>query len=423
MSGMKSVLRVAAFGWACVALVSGCATNTITGRSQLMMVSEESAIKGSASAYNRMIGGLYQKGKVETGTPRAERAKEITDRLIAQAVRFRADSASWQWELQVIQDPKVNAFCMAGGKMAIYTGFWDKLRATDDEIAAVMGHEIGHALASHTREKMSVDLAAKMGAMVAAAVLSRSDPSAFARNADALQGAAAVAVTLPNSREAETEADQIGIELAARAGFDPRGAVTLWEKMRKMGGGMPEFLSTHPAHETRIQNLSALVPKVDPLYQLAKAGKPTDGIPSFVGAGAKTNAAEREAYAAKVAAQPDAMSFVSAPFEQFRRGETVLDCQLACLVSYGIHRGDWRKLYDRKAWRDLAVGVLQVGYLNDLSYFLLAEAAAGMSLPGAARAYYQRALQAAQAGKTCGGGLADTCEGIEVTRLTQNALR
>jgi predicted Zn-dependent protease len=416
MSGMSRVLRAAVLGCACAAVLAGCATNTITGRSQLMMVSEESAIKGSASAYNRMVGGLVQKGKIETGTPRAGRAKEITDRLIAQAVRFRADSAAWQWELQVIQDPRVNAFCMAGGKMAIYTGFWDKLHATDEEIAAVMGHEIGHALASHTREKMSVDLAAKMGAMVAAAVLSRGDPASFSRNADALQGAAAVAVTLPNSREAENEADQIGIELAARAGFDPRGAVSLWEKMQKQGGGMPEFLSTHPSHETRIQNLAALVPKVDPLYQLAKEGKPTDGTPSFVGAAAKANAAEREAYAAKHAAAPEAMTFVSAPFEQFRRGETVLDCQLACLVSYGVHRGDWKKLYDRKAWRDLAVGVLQVGYLNDLSYFLLAEAAAGMNLPDAARTYYQRALEAAKAGKTCSGGLADTCEGIDVKR-------
>jgi Zn-dependent protease with chaperone function len=418
-NGRETNGRNPAAGLLCVALaaaLSGCATNTITGRSQLMMVSEESAIRGSASAYNRMVGGLHQKGKIEAGTPRAERAREITDKLIAQAVRFRPDSARWQWELQVIQDPKVNAFCMAGGKMAIYTGFWDKLHATDDEIAAVMGHEIGHALASHTREKMSVDLTAKMGAMVAAAVLSRGDPASFSRNADALQGAAAVAVTLPNSREAETEADQIGIELAARAGFDPRGAVTLWEKMLKKGGGMPEFLSTHPSHETRIQNLSALVPKVEPLYLAAKGGKPAGGVPAFIGPAANANAAEREAYAARAAQQPDAMTFVSAAFEKFRSGGTVFDCELACVFSYGTHRGDWKKLYDRKAWRELAMDVLQVGYLNDLSYFLLAEAAAGMNLPEAARAYYRRASEAAKAGKTCSGGLADTCEGIDVKR-------
>src|SRR5690242_9476086 len=123
-------------------LLAGCATNTITGRSQLMMVSEESAIRGSASAYSSMIGGFNKKGKVESGTPRAARVKEITDKLVAQAVRFRPDSATWKWEVQVINEPKVvNAFCMAGGKMAIYTGFWEKVHATDDEIAAVMGHE------------------------------------------------------------------------------------------------------------------------------------------------------------------------------------------------------------------------------------------------------------------------------------------
>jgi len=409
---------------ACVAAaMSGCATNTITGRSQLMVVSEAQAINSSASAYNRMIGGFEQKGKVETGTPRAERVREITDRLVAQAVRFRPDSAAWKWEVQVIEDPKVvNAFCMAGGKMAIYTGFWDKLHATDDEVAAVMGHEIGHALASHSREKMSVGLTAQLGAMVAAALLSRNDPSAFARNADAMRSAAALGVTLPNSREAENEADQIGIELAARAGFDPRAAVTLWEKMQKAGGGVPEFLSTHPSHDTRIQNLGALVPKVDPLYQLAKQGKSTDGIPVFVGAAARDNAAEREKYAARVAAEPEAMSFVSESFEKFKRGETVLDCAYGCALSYAYYKGEWKKMYDRKAWRDLALSVLQVGYQNDLSYFMLAEAAGALKLPDAAAAYYRRALAAGEAGRSCAEGLADTCEGFEVRRLAQSAL-
>jgi predicted Zn-dependent protease len=379
---------------ACIAvLVSGCATNTITGRSQLMMVSEQHAISGSASAYSRMLGGFSKKGKVETGTPRVERVKEITDRLVAQAVRFRPDSASWNWEVQVIQDPKiVNAFCMAGGKMAIYTGFWDKLHATDDEIAAVMGHEIGHALASHTREKMSVGLSAQLGAMVLAALVSRGDPGAFSRNADTMQSAAALAVTLPNSREAENEADQIGIELAARAGFDPRASVTLWEKMQKQSRfGAPEFLSTHPSHDTRIQNLSALVPRVDPLYQMAKAGKSTADIPTFLGEGARDNVAQREQYAARAAGEPDTMSFVSASFEKFKRGEVEFDCGFKCMFSFNSHKGDWKEMQARKAWRDLAVSVLNVGYQDELSYTMLAEAAAGLGLPDAARAYQDRA--------------------------------
>ena len=407
-----------------VVLASGCATNTITGRSQLMMVSEDHAISGSASAYSRMMGGFRQKGKIEAGTPRAERVKEITDKLIAQAVRFRPDSASWRWEVQVIDDPKqVNAFCMAGGKMAIYTGFWVKVNATDDEVAAVMGHEIGHALASHTREKMSVGLTAQVGAMIFAAVVSRNDPGGFSRNADNLQSLAALAVTLPNSREAENEADQIGIELAARAGFDPRAAVTLWQKMQKDGSrNPPEFLSTHPSHETRIQNLNALVPRVDHLYQLARAGKSTEGVPTFLGAAAKDNVAERQQFAAKAAAESDTMTFVSEAFDKFRRGEVVFDCGFACAISFNYHRGDWKAIHVKQAWRDLALSVMKVGYLNDLSYFLLAEAAAGLKQRDAARAYYERAVAAEKAGNGCAGAIMNSCEGFEVKRLASIAL-
>src|SRR6266446_5602436 len=171
----------------------GCSTNPITGRSQFMVVSEDMAIGQSAAAYNSMMGDLGKKKKVEADSPRAEKVRHITDRLIAQAVRFRPDSARWKWEVQVINDPKtVNAFCMAGGKMAIYSGMWEKLKATDDEVAPVMGHEIG-------------------------------------------------------------------IELAARAGYDPAAAVSLWDKMGKLGGGTPpEFLSTHPSPEHRKETLQEI---------------------------------------------------------------------------------------------------------------------------------------------------------------------
>ena len=404
-----------------IAMLAGCAANPITGRDQFMMVSEEAAIKSSASAYSSMIGGFRKKDKVETGTPRAERASEITERLIAQAVRFRPDAAGWDWQLEVIQDPKVvNAFCMAGGKMGIYTGFWDKAGATDDELAAVMGHEIGHALASHTREKMSVGIGAQVGALVIAALASRNDPNAFSRSNDALQGAAALAVTLPNSREAENEADQIGIELAARAGFDPRGAVALWVKMAKMGGGgPPEFLSTHPSNTTRVARLSELAAKVDPLYQAAKSRAPEEGIPGFLGAEYVQighTGPTRAEYAARVAAQADTMTFVSGSFDQFRKGEVVLECRLACAIGYNSNRSAWKKLHETKQWRDLAISVARVGYLSDLSYYFLAEAANGLAFGEAAKQYYAKALQAGKEGHGC-AGMFDTCEGIEVQRL------
>lgn len=403
-----------------VVLVCGCATNTMTGRDQFVLVSEEQAIKGSASAYSSMVGQLEKKQKIETGTARVERVKAITNGLIAEAVRFRPDSASWHWEVQVIDAPKtVNAFCMAGGKMGIYTGFWDKLNASDDEIAAVMGHEIGHALASHTREKMSVAMAASVGAtLIAALVASRSSNSgAFGATRDTAMLAAGVAVTLPNSREAETEADQIGIELAARAGFDPRAAVTLWEKMAKESAGGPEFLSTHPSPGNRTERLRTLIARVDPLYQRAKARKTPADVPDFLAANPSERPAgtlSRSDYASRVAAEPETLTFLSEDFERFKSGAAVFTCTAHCALGYTFQKGKWKTLHEKRAWRDLAVSVVKLGYLNDLSYFMLAEAAAGLGLHDAARIYRERAADATRAGNTCGGAF-DTCEGFALS--------
>jgi predicted Zn-dependent protease len=196
------------------------------------------------------------------------RVKKITERLVAQAVVMRPDTANWDWTIKVIDDPDtVNAWCMAGGKMAMYSGLITQLDATDDEIAQVMGHEISHALANHQAEKMSVAIASTLGVVVVGVVSDR--PGVAMTGAAA---AAALAIKLPNSRSAETEADRIGIELAAKAGYDPRAAVTLWEKMGKASGeGPPQFLSTHPAPANRKQTLTNLVPRMMPYYQ--KKGK------------------------------------------------------------------------------------------------------------------------------------------------------
>ena len=256
---------------AMTALVAGCAANPITGRNQLLIVSEDQAIGSSAAAYRSMVGELEAKKQIESGTGRAARVKEIVDRLIVEAVKLRPDAVGWDWEVKVIQDPKtVNAFAMAGGKTAIYTGMWDRLKATDDEVAQVMGHEIGHALASHTRERMSVALATGVATSVAAIAVSSRDSQHSDHVLTGVEAAAVLAITLPNSRQAETEADRIGIELAARAGFDPDAAVTLWDKMSKLGGSPPEFLSTHPAPERRRETLQQLAAKLQPVYRAAK---------------------------------------------------------------------------------------------------------------------------------------------------------
>lgn len=256
-------------------LLAGCAENPITGRSQLLLVSHEMAVSQSAAAYSQMMGGLDKKKKIEEGTPRARKVREITERLIAQAVRYRPESEGWSWEVQVIDEPKtVNAFCMAGGKMAIYTGMFEELKATDAEIAQVMGHEIAHALADHTRERMSIAMTSQIGTSIAAIALSSREHGGAALAG--AQMAAMLAIQLPNSREGESEADAIGIELAARAGYDPASAVSLWEKMAKAGGGgPPEFLSTHPSPQNRAARLRELGAKVQPLYAAAKANPPS----------------------------------------------------------------------------------------------------------------------------------------------------
>jgi predicted Zn-dependent protease len=258
------------FTAALVLLVAACATSP-TGRRQLMLVSEEQAISSSRQAYAQEMGKYQKEGKLVTDPRTLKRVSVITERLVAQAVKMRPDSAKWQWSVQVIDDPKtVNAWCMAGGRMALYTGLIMKVDPTDDELAQVMGHEIAHALANHTAERMSTAMAANAG-ILAAGLVSDNPGQAMAMAA----AAATVAIKLPNSRTAENEADQIGMDLAARAGYDPRAAVTLWQKMAKVGGNAPpEWLSTHPSDTTRQDRLSALAPKMMPYYQ-AGGARPT----------------------------------------------------------------------------------------------------------------------------------------------------
>ncbi len=246
-------------------LLSACATSP-TGRSQFMMISEESAIVQSAQAYTQAMNSYEKKGQISHDQALIKRVNRIAGRLIYEALIMRPDTRKWQWSMKVINDPKtVNAWSMAGGRMALYSGLIEKINPTDDELAQVLAHEISHAVAKHTAEKMSVAMATSLGAL---AVAVATDSRGVATGASA---AAMVAITLPNSRTAETEADQIGLELAARAGYDPRAAVTLWQKMSKESGGSSyDFLSTHPSSGKRIEALEALVPRMMPYYEEQK---------------------------------------------------------------------------------------------------------------------------------------------------------
>jgi predicted Zn-dependent protease len=251
-----------------LALLAACATSP-TGRRQLMLVSEDMAISSSKQAYVQQVGKLQKEGKLSSDRALIERVTVISEKLVAQAIIMRPNTADWEWSVAVIDDPEmVNAWCMAGGRMAIYTGLIDKIHPSDAEIAQVMGHEIAHALANHTAEKMSVSMASSLG-VVAIGIASDNTGAAVAAAATA----AALAVTLPNSRAAETEADRIGIELAAKAGYNPDAAATLWQKMGDLPGGQPpQFLSTHPSPENRQAELTRLAAQMEPFYR--DSGRP-----------------------------------------------------------------------------------------------------------------------------------------------------
>ena len=257
---MKSSLVVAVL--LAVSLI-GCKANPVSGRKQLVLVSEEQAQASSAQAYTQTMSEAQKKGKLSSDAALNARVKRITDRLITQAGNMYAPSREWKWSVAVLDEPALNAWCMPGGKMAIYTGVVHKLALSDDEIAQIMGHEIAHALLGHGRERMSRAIAMQGGVLLGSIVAGQ-DLSALTPVAD-------IALTLPNSRTGETEADRYGIELAARAGYDPRAAVRLWEKMSAASGnGPPQFLSTHPSPDNRIQALNELVPKMIPIYEKAR---------------------------------------------------------------------------------------------------------------------------------------------------------
>ena len=262
------IVSTGLMGWLllCVLILSGCSTNPVTGRSQLMLVSESTAISASREAYTELLEPIREEGRIQRGTPTHNRVLRITERIVAQAVRYRPDTADWDWEITLIEAPDtINAFAMAGGKMAIYTGIIDRLALDDDELAQIIGHEVAHALSAHSAEKMSVALATNLGLI---------GLSTFGELSDtALAGAALaalLAIQLPNSRQMEAEADRIGIELAARAGYAPEAAARLWRKMAAESTVRhPVFLSTHPAPLTRQRDLVLLAEQFEPLYREA----------------------------------------------------------------------------------------------------------------------------------------------------------
>jgi predicted Zn-dependent protease len=257
-----------------LAAVAACSTNPYTGRSQLMLVSASEEQKLGAQAYQQLR--QDPKHKIATDPREVEPVKRVAARIIEVAKRSKyADSArQFQWDVTVFKaDDTLNAFALPGGKIGVYTGIFPAAR-TEAGLAAILGHEVVHALARHGAERMSQGVLAETGLTAASiAAGSTMSPGAARATMAALGVGTQVGVLLPFSRQHESEADYIGMLLAAQAGYDPREAVRVWQRMEQLGkGSTPQFLSTHPGHGTRIQQLEKWMPEALAQYDPASGG-------------------------------------------------------------------------------------------------------------------------------------------------------
>ena len=274
---MKLVKAVAAVRLAALLLLAPAALAPalardgvdVGGNSAFTKLVSAEQIEQSASLQYRQT--LQQAGQQRAlapeNNPQLQRLRAIAKRIIPHAVAWNPRARDWKWEVNLIGSRQINAWCMPGGKIAFYTGILDQLQLTDDEIATVMGHEIAHALREHARARMGKTMAARGAVEIGAAIFGLGNIGRTAADMGRQL------LTLKFSRDDETEADLVGLELAARAGYDPRAGISLWKKMSAASkGAPPQWMSTHPAGVNRIAEIERSLPKVMPLYERAKRG-------------------------------------------------------------------------------------------------------------------------------------------------------
>ena len=232
------------------------------------LVPAERLEAAAAQQYAQMLAeAKAQRALAPDNHPQLQRLRAMATQLIPFTVPWNDRARQWRWEVNLIGSKQINAFCMPGGKIAFYTGILDQLKLSDDEAAMIMGHEMAHALREHARERIAKSQATGLGLSIGAQLLGLGELGNMAANLGTQL------LTLKFSREDESEADLVGLELAARAAFRPQASVTLWQKMTAAGGGSgPGFLSTHPSGPERIRELQDNVPKVETLYNQARRG-------------------------------------------------------------------------------------------------------------------------------------------------------
>ncbi len=231
------------------------------------IVPAEELEQSSQTQYSALLQEASGKGLVaKPGDTQLIRLQKISQKIIPQASRFNSRATAWTWEVNLIKSSEINAFCMPGGKIAFYTGLIEGLKLSDDEIAVVMGHEMAHALREHGREQIAKQGLTKFGTEALATMVGGT--------AGTLVKSSAGLLSLKFSRDDETDADLVGLEVAARAGYNPNAGVSLWKKMAAASKGAPyEWFSTHPSSDSRISTIEQNIPAVLPLYKAAKSGK------------------------------------------------------------------------------------------------------------------------------------------------------
>ncbi|HQS31152.1 MAG: peptidase M48 [Polaromonas sp. 24-62-144] len=268
--GRRAFLLAAAGSAATAALTTPALAQVNVGKaSQLRnLVPADELETAATQEYSKLLSEARSQGALaQPGNPQLQRLRTIAAKLIPQTAQWNDRAKSWKWEVNLIGSKQVNAFCMPGGKIAFYTGILDQLKLTDDEVAMIMGHEMAHALREHARARIAKTQGTGTLLSLGAQLFGLGDLGGVAANIGTQL------ISLRFSRDDETDADLVGLELAARGGYNPQAAVSLWEKMGQAGGGSngPSFLSTHPSGPARIQQLQANVPKVQGLYQRARS--------------------------------------------------------------------------------------------------------------------------------------------------------
>jgi Zn-dependent protease with chaperone function len=269
-SGRRAFLLAAGASAAAVATTPALAQVDVGNASAMRQLVPAETLEASATQqYGRMMAEAKSKGALAPEDhAQLQRLRAIGNRLIPLTPQWNNRAREWRWEVNLIGSKQINAFCMPGGKIAFYTGILDQLKLNDDEVAMIMGHEMAHALREHARSRLAKTQATSMGLSLGAQLLGLGQLGNIAADMGTQL------VTLKFSRNDETEADLVGLELAARGGYNPQSAVSLWEKMGKASGGAggPGFLSTHPSGPNRIRELQANVPRVQGLYERARRG-------------------------------------------------------------------------------------------------------------------------------------------------------